>query len=109
MGGDDDPPAPTALFAEAVEENKAIKVRWTNNAEGYKTEGGVTSWKKGWHTEIWYNSQPSFTASDADSYNGKFSDEAQLAGARQSSKVLHVCIYHTTDLRRAHLTLKPNC
>ena len=78
VGVEDNPPAPTALAASAVDEAKAIKVRWTNNAEAYKTQGGVTTWKKAWFTEIWINNQASFTATDNSSHNQKFAGGAVL-------------------------------
>ena len=78
VGVEDNPGAPTALFADPVDEAKAIKVRWTNNSDGYKTEGGVTTWKKAWSTEVWINNQASFTATDNTSHNAKFANGAVL-------------------------------
>lgn len=72
------PGAPSGLTAVAVEEAKAIKVSWTNNANAYKTVAGVTKWRDAWATEIWVNNQPSFTATDETSYDQKFANGAIL-------------------------------
>jgi hypothetical protein len=77
-GSPEAPGAPSGLTAVAVEEAKAIKVSWTNNANAYKTVAGVTKWRDSWATEIWVNNQPSFTATDETSYDQKFANGAIL-------------------------------
>ena len=66
------------MATETVDESKAIKVRWTNNAEAYKTTAGVTTWRSNFSTEIWINNQSSFTATDNSSFNQKFANGAIL-------------------------------
>ena len=72
------PGPPSNVTAESVDEAKAIKVSWTNNAEAYKTTAGITAWRPSFSTEIWINNQSSFTATDNSSFDGKFSDGARL-------------------------------
>ena len=72
------PGAPSNVATETVDESKAIKVRWTNNAEAYKTTAGVTTWRSNFSTEIWINNQSSFTATDNSSFNQKFANGAIL-------------------------------
>lgn len=61
--GPDAPGPPSNTAAAALDDNKGINVTWTNNASGYKTVAGVTSWKDDtWKTEIWMHTAASYSS-----------------------------------------------